>query len=64
MRIYSLFVYVFLYTPIGIIALFSFSAGRSASQFEGFSLGINKANLEAAEALFKRISTHINGHPS
>jgi spermidine/putrescine transport system permease protein len=38
MRIYSLFVYVFLYTPIAIIALFSFSAGRSASQFEGFSL--------------------------
>ena len=32
MRIYSLFVYVFLYTPIAIIALFSFSAGRSASQ--------------------------------
>lgn len=38
MRIYSLLVYVFLYTPIAIIALFSFSAGRSASQFEGFSL--------------------------
>ncbi|NNK79144.1 MAG: ABC transporter permease, partial [Litoreibacter sp.] len=38
MRIYSIFVYVFLYTPIAIIALFSFSAGRSASQFEGFSL--------------------------
>lgn len=38
MRIYTLFVYVFLYTPIAIIALFSFSAGRSASQFEGFSV--------------------------
>jgi spermidine/putrescine transport system permease protein len=37
MRIYALCVYVFLYTPIAIIALFSFSAGRSASQFEGFS---------------------------
>ena len=36
MRIYTFFVYVFLYTPIAIIALFSFSAGRSASQFEGF----------------------------
>lgn len=37
MRIYAICVYVFLYTPIAIIALFSFSAGRSASQFEGFS---------------------------
>ncbi|QGX99105.1 ABC transporter permease [Roseovarius faecimaris] len=37
MRIYALCVYIFLYTPIAIIALFSFSAGRSASQFEGFS---------------------------
>jgi spermidine/putrescine transport system permease protein len=38
MRIYSLFVYIFLYTPIAIIALFSFSAGRSASQLDGFSV--------------------------
>ncbi|AGI66114.1 spermidine/putrescine ABC transporter permease protein [Octadecabacter antarcticus 307] len=38
MRIYTIFVYIFLYTPIAIIALFSFSAGRSASQFEGFSV--------------------------
>ena len=38
MRFYALFVYIFLYTPIAIIALFSFSAGRSASQFEGFSI--------------------------
>lgn len=38
MRLYCLLVYGFLYTPIAIIALFSFSAGRSASQFEGFSI--------------------------
>lgn len=38
MRIYALSVYLFLYLPIGIIALFSFSAGRSASQMQGFSL--------------------------
>lgn len=38
MRLYAFIVYVFLYTPIAIIALFSFSAGRSASQFEGFSV--------------------------
>lgn len=37
MRIYALAVYAFLYLPIGIIALFSFSAGRSASQIQGFS---------------------------
>ena len=38
MRVYAFCVYVFLYTPIAIIALFSFSAGRSASQFDGFSV--------------------------
>lgn len=38
MRLYALAVYLFLYLPIGIIALFSFSAGRSAAQMQGFSL--------------------------
>ena len=38
MRVYSICVYLFLYTPIAIIALFSFNAGRHASQFEGFSI--------------------------
>ena len=38
MRIYALAVYLFLYIPIGIIALFSFSAGRNASEFTGFSV--------------------------
>jgi spermidine/putrescine transport system permease protein len=38
MRIYALAVYLFLYIPIGIIALFSFNAGRHASQFTGFSV--------------------------
>lgn len=37
MRIYALCVYLFLYTPIAIIALFSFNAGRHASQLQGFS---------------------------
>jgi spermidine/putrescine transport system permease protein len=37
MRLYALCVYVFLYMPIAIIALFSFNAGRHASQFQGFS---------------------------
>jgi spermidine/putrescine transport system permease protein len=38
MRLYALAIYLFLYFPIGIIALFSFNAGRHASQFQGFSL--------------------------
>ena len=38
MRIYALAVYLFLYIPIGVIALFSFNAGRHASQFQGFSV--------------------------
>ena len=37
MRIYSVAVFLFLYTPIAIIALFSFNAGRHASQLQGFS---------------------------
>ena len=37
MRLYALCVYLFLYTPIAIIALFSFNAGRHASQLQGFS---------------------------
>ncbi len=37
MRLYALAVYLFLYIPIGIIALFSFNAGRYAAQLQGFS---------------------------
>jgi len=37
MRLYALAVYLFLYLPIAVIALFSFSAGKSASSFDGFS---------------------------
>lgn len=37
MRIYAVCVYLFLYTPIAIIALFSFNSGRHASDFQGFS---------------------------
>ena len=38
MRIYALAIYLFLYIPIGVIVLFSFNAGRHASQFTGFSV--------------------------
>jgi len=38
MRIYACAVYLFLYIPIAIIALFSFNAGKAATQFTGFSV--------------------------
>lgn len=38
MRLYAIAIYLFLYIPIGIIALFSLNAGRHASQFTGFSV--------------------------
>lgn len=38
MRLYALVVYLFLYVPIGIIVLFSFNAGKAASQLQGFSV--------------------------
>ncbi len=37
MKAYSIAVYMFLYIPIGVIALFSFNAGRHASQLQGLS---------------------------
>lgn len=38
MRLYAIWVYLFLYAPIAIIALFSFNAGRHASDLQGFSI--------------------------
>lgn len=38
MRLYAFLVYLFLYIPIGVIVLFSFNAGRHASQLQGFSV--------------------------
>ena len=38
MRFYAMCVYFFLYAPIAIIALFSFNAGRHASELQGFSV--------------------------
>jgi len=54
MRLYAAAVYLFLYIPIGIIVLFSFNAGRHASDFQGFSVewyGKVLANPFAMEAL-------------
>lgn len=38
MRVYALAVYLFLYIPIGVIAVFSFNAGRHAAQLQGLSV--------------------------
>jgi len=37
-RLYAAVIYLFLYIPIGIIVLFSFNAGRHASELRGFSI--------------------------
>jgi spermidine/putrescine transport system permease protein len=55
MRLYASTVYLFLYLPIAVIAIFSFNAGRHASQFTGFSTewyGKALANPFVMEALW------------
>ena len=55
MRIYSIAVYLFLYVPIGIIVLFSFNAGRHASELRGLSAqwyGIALSNPFVGDAFF------------
>jgi len=59
MRLYALTVYLFLYIPIGVIVLFSFNAGRHASDFQGFSVkwyGKMLSNPFATEALQTSLS--------
>ena len=54
LRGYALVIYLFLYAPIGLIVLISFSSGRQASSFTGFSLqwyGTAFANRFMVEAL-------------
>jgi len=38
LRLYAIAVFLFLYVPIGIIVLFSFNAGRHASELRGLSI--------------------------
>jgi spermidine/putrescine transport system permease protein len=38
MRVYALFIYVFLYGPVALIVFLSFNAGRQAMVWQGFSL--------------------------
>ena len=59
MRIYAIAVYLFLYLPIGIIVLFSFNAGRHASDFHGFSVkwyGKVLSNPFAMDALWTSVT--------
>jgi spermidine/putrescine transport system permease protein len=54
MRTYAIAVYLFLYIPIGVIAVFSFNAGSYAAQLQGFSTqwyGKALANPFVMEAL-------------
>jgi spermidine/putrescine transport system permease protein len=54
MRLYAALAYLFLYAPIALIVLFSFSAGRSASELRGLSLqwyGRALGNTFVVEAL-------------
>ncbi|MGB5705839.1 MAG: ABC transporter permease [Arenicellales bacterium] len=54
MRLYAIAIYLFLYSPIAIIVLFSFNAGRHASDFTGLSVkwyGKVLSNPFAMEAL-------------
>ena len=55
MRIYATVVYLFLYVPIGLIVLFSFNAGRHASELRGLSIqwyGKALSNPFAGDAFF------------
>ncbi len=59
MQLYASAVYLFLYIPIGIIVLFSFNAGRHASDFQGFSVkwyGKALDNPFVMEALFTSLT--------
>jgi len=55
LRIYAIAVFLFLYVPIGIIVLFSFNAGRHASELRGLSVqwyGKALSNPFVGDALF------------
>jgi len=56
---YAALIYLFLYGPIGLVVLISFSAGKQASSFSGFSLqwyGTAFGNRFVVEALFNSLS--------
>jgi spermidine/putrescine transport system permease protein len=59
MRLYSIAVYLFLYIPIGIVVLFSFNAGRHASELKGLSVkwyGKALSNPFVMDALFTSLT--------
>lgn len=59
MRIYAIAVFLFLYVPIGIIVLFSFNAGRHASELRGLSVqwyGKALSNAFVGDAFFTSLT--------
>ena len=51
LRLYSGLVYLFLYTPIAVIVIFSFNASRSASLWSGMTLGWYRSFFNDASAI-------------
>lgn len=62
MRIYALLIYIFLYSPIAIIVIYSFNAGRYAMDWQGFSVewyGKAFANPFAVKALWTSVTVGL-----
>ncbi len=63
MRIYAIAVFLFLYVPIGIIVLFSFNAGRHASELRGLSVqwyGKALSNAFVGDAFFTSLTIALS----
>ena len=58
-KLYLLFVFVVMYAPIAVMIFFSFNAGKSTSDFEGFSLRWYQALLQNDEVLQALYNTLI-----
>ncbi len=62
MRLYAIFVYIFLYLPIGLIIFFSFNSGKYAMSFQGFSTkwyGKALSNPFVMDALFASLTVAL-----
>ncbi len=58
-KLYLIFVFVVMYAPIAVMIFFSFNAGKSTSDFEGFSLRWYQALLQNDEVLQALYNTLI-----
>ena len=57
-KLYLILVFVVMYAPIAVMIFFSFNAGKSTSDFEGFSLRWYQAlfqNDEVLQALYNTL---------